>query len=200
LGKLFKTKTIIDDSDKKTILNRIIDKIVLDYNSVDKVHHLELHFKIPLMFSDSLFCLKTFKCSTFPFTSPPKTLRKSIPPQRYYSTVTEQSPTVHNLIDLNTNHYLVMNVRLTSSNLWLSPYSQYQQKLFNIIRNFKENDNWNFKQISDWLVENDYKTPRDKTFTHKHTWSIYTKKKRSIERFNREYEPVIKNVDIDMVD
>jgi len=117
-----------------------------------------------------------------------------------YSTVTEQSPTVGNLIDLNTNHNLVMTVRLTSSNLWLSPYSQYQQELFDIIRNFKENDDWTFKQISDWLVDNDYRTPRDKTFTHKHVWSMYTKKKRSIERFNREYEPVIKNVDIDIVD
>jgi len=93
-----------------------------------------------------------------------------------------------------------MNVQLTSSNLWLSPYSQYQHKLFNIIRDFRENSDWNFKQISDWLVENDYRTPRDKTFTHKHVWSMYTKKKRSIERFNREYEPIIKNVDIDIVD
>jgi len=192
----------IGDSDKKNILNRIIDKIVLDHNPVERVHHLDVHFKIPLMFSDNVFCLKTSRCSTFSFTSPPKTLRKLIPPQRYYSTVTEQSPTVDNLISNNIgNHrYLVMNVRLTSSNLWLSPYSQYQQELFDIIRNFRENDNWNFKQISDWLVDNDYRTPRDKTFTHKHVWSMYTKKKRSIERFNREYEPIIKNVDIDIVD
>ena len=200
MGKFFKRQTVIGDSDKKNILNQIIDKIVLDHNPVERVHHLDVHFKIPLMFSDNVFCLKTSRCSTFPFTSPPKTLRKSIPPQLYYSTVTEQSPTVGNLIDFNTIHNLVMNVRLTSSNLWLSPYSQYQQKLFNIIRNFKEEDDWTFKQISDWLVENDYRTPRDKTFTHKHVWSMYTKKKRSIERFNREYEPVIKNVDIDIVD
>ena len=121
---------------------------------------------------------------------------------KHYSTVTEQSPLVGTLISDNISNYgyLVMTVRLTSSNLWLSPYSQYQQELFDIIRDFKEKDNWNFKQISDWLVDNGYKTPRDKTFTHKHVWSMYTKKKRSIERFNREYEPVIKDVDIDIVD
>ena len=78
----------IDDSDKKTILNRIIDKIILDHDPNEKVHHLDLHFKIPLMFSDNLFCLKTSKCSTFPFTSRSKTLKKLIPHRRYYSTVT----------------------------------------------------------------------------------------------------------------
>ena len=85
-----------------------------------------------------------------------------IPPQLFYSTVTDSSPTLVSF----TEHRLVMKVRLTSPNLWLSPYSQYQQELFYIISDFHENDGWNFQQISKWLVENNYKTTRGKTFTH----------------------------------
>lgn len=117
-----------------------------------------------------------------------------------YSTVTECSPTdgILSSINLNNvNHNLVVNVRLTSSNLWLSPYSEYQQKLFDIISGFHEKDGWSFKEISNWLVEHNYKTPRGRTFTLQHTWSMYSKKKKSIERFKRKYEPIIKEVKID---
>ena len=117
----------------------------------------------------------------------------------YYSTVTDCSPLDGNLSSLNlnkVNHNLVVNVRLTSSNLWLSPYSEYQQKLFDIISDFHEKDGWSFKKISNWLVEHNYKTPRNRTFTLQHTWSIYSKKKKSIERFKRKYEPIIKEVKV----
>ena len=106
------------------------------------------------------------------------------------------------MTELNTSiseHTLVMKVRLTSPNLWLSPYSQYQQELFDIISGFHENDGWNFQQICNWLVDNNYKTTRGKIFSHSHVWSMYTKKKRSIERFNREYEPIVKEVKIDVL-
>ena len=57
----------------------------------------------------------------------------------------------------------------------------------------------NFKEISDWLVQNDHKTPRGTTFTQGKCWSIYTKKKRSINRFSRTFEPEIKEVKVDIV-
>ena len=87
----------------------------------------------------------------------------------------------------NRSYYLTMEVRITSSNLWLSHYSDYQMELFSIISDLHENHNMTFKQISDYLIEKGYKTPRGYPFTHKHTWSIYTKKKRSDQRFGREY-------------
>ena len=87
----------------------------------------------------------------------------------------------------NRSYYLTMEVRITSSNLWLSHYSDYQMELFSIISDLHENQNMTFKQISDYLIEKGYKTPRGYPFTHKHTWSIYTKKKRSDQRFGREY-------------
>ena len=52
-----------------------------------------------------------------------------------YSTVIVHSSNVPNTPHLhNKNYYLTMVVRVTSSNLWISPYSNHQQKLFDIIK------------------------------------------------------------------
>ena len=91
-----------------------------------------------------------------------------------------------------------MVLRLNSSNLWTSSYNDYQQELFDIICSHHEKMGKNFQEISDWLNENQYKTPRAKVFTQSHVWSIYTKKKRSIERFSREFEPEVLNPDLDV--
>ena len=45
-----------------------------------------------------------------------------------------------------------------SSNLWVSPYSQYQQELFSIIRSQHEEQSMNFVEICDYLVSNGYKS------------------------------------------
>jgi hypothetical protein len=95
-------------------------------------------------------------------------------------------------------YFLTMVLRLNSSNLWTSSYNDYQQELFDIICSHHEKMGKNFQEISDWLNENQYKTPRGKVFTQSHVWSIYTKKKRSIERFSREFEPEVLNADLDV--
>ena len=92
-----------------------------------------------------------------------------------------------------------MSVDLVSSNLWVSAYSPYQQELFDIITKFHEKDDWNFKQISDWLTDKGYKTPRGKIFTHSHCWSIYNKKKKSIDRFSREFDSTITDIKINQI-
>ena len=76
-----------------------------------------------------------------------------------YSTVTKSSPTG---LDphLDKGYHLTMVLEVSSSNLWMSPYSQHQQMLFDLIRSKHEDEGWNFKKISDWLVENNYSTPR----------------------------------------
>jgi len=95
---------------------------------------------------------------------------------------------------------LRMSVELVSANLWESPYTLYQQELYGIVRKFHEDDGWNFKQISDWLNDNGYKSPRGKVLKENHVWSIYIKKQRSIQRFSREYDHSITDLKIDTVD
>jgi hypothetical protein len=95
--------------------------------------------------------------------------------------------------------YLTMIIRITSSNLWTSPYNDYQQKLFDIIRELHEDKGLNFVQISNWMNENNYLTPRGKVFSQPLVWSMYTKKKRSINRFSRSFEPEIISTELDVV-
>jgi hypothetical protein len=97
------------------------------------------------------------------------------------------------------SYSLLFSLQITSANLWESSYSPYQQELFDHISRFHD-EGWNFKQISDWLVENNYKTPRGHAFMQKHVWSIYQKKNRSIKRFSREFEDIITEMKIDVVD
>ncbi len=89
-----------------------------------------------------------------------------------------------------------LSVRLFSSDFWVPPYTPYQHEVFGIIKEKHETEGWNFKQISDWLNEQNYTTPRGKVFRQNHVWSIYKKKKRSIERCSREFIPEIKTMSI----
>ena len=113
--------------------------------------------------------------------------------------MTDLFPTTH---DTDSNYEcfsLSLSVELKSSNLWVSPYSPYQHELFDIISKFHENQGWNFKEISDWLVENNYHTPRGKVFTHTHVWSIYVKKIKSVTRFSREFDHVITDMKVNQL-
>ena len=91
-----------------------------------------------------------------------------------------------------------LSVELKSSYLWTPPYNTHQQDLFNITCTKHETEGWNFKQISDWFNERNYSTPRGKSFTEGHVWSIYTKKKRSIQRFSRMFDHVITDMSVQM--
>jgi hypothetical protein len=109
-------------------------------------------------------------------------------------------PTTPNKSTVSQGLSLRFSLQIVSSNLWIPPYSPYQQELFYYISKFHEEDGWNFKQISDWLRDNNYLTPRGHSFTESHAWSIYQKKNRSIKRFSREFEDTITDMKIDVVD
>jgi hypothetical protein len=96
--------------------------------------------------------------------------------------------------------FLIINVLFKSPNLWVSPYSQHQQRLFNIIRSQHEEQGKNFAEICNYLISNGYKSPRNKDLKPNHVWSIYTKKKKSIQRFGRVFDPVITDVKLDLID
>jgi hypothetical protein len=68
----------------------------------------------------------------------------------------------------------------------MSKYSDYQQFLYNTISDFREKG-WNYKQIADWLNENDYKTPRNKKFLGAHAHSIVKKKRIREKRLTTMY-------------
>jgi hypothetical protein len=194
-----KDRQELSDDLKKDFLKLIVKDIIVEYDHTDKVHVLTINFKIPVILRDGN---EGRTQSTRVIVTPPKSGRKpsnqSVPVGNY-STVVNCLPTT--LKYSNSKGYsLRLSVQLRSSNLWTPPYSNYQQELFDIITKFYEVDGMNFKQISDWLVENNYLTPRGTTFSQPKCWSIYKKKNRSINRFTREFDHTITNMDIDVVD
>ncbi len=191
-GKQIQGKRDVSDPQKRELLNTVLDKILVNYDPELKVHILTLNFKIPVLFRDG----NEGREPTRVIVSPPKSGRKrknQNEPVRDYSTVVE-TPSLEGLYDYSIR----LDVELKSSYLWTPPYSTYQQKLFDITSKKHENEGLNFKQISDWFNEQNYTTPRGKTFTEGHVWSIYTKKKRSIQRFTRTFDHVITDMRIQM--
>ena len=98
-----------------------------------------------------------------------------------------------------TDVFFTFTVEVRFTNLWVAPYSKYQQFLYDTICGFREKG-WNYPQIADWLNQNDYKTPRGKLFHGSHAHSIVKKKKTREVRLNRRYEPKLSNFSIRFVD
>ena len=99
----------------------------------------------------------------------------------------------------NTETYLtfVLSVRVT--HLWVAPYTEYQQFLYDTICRFRE-DGWNYTQIADWFNQNDYTTPRGKMFHGSHAHSIVKKKRIRESRLTQMYPPNLSNFGIRFVD
>lgn len=195
-GSFIKSQRNASDTIKKNLLKGVIGSIKVGFDNIEKVHILTINFKIPV------FQRVSEIYSNFLMKKPVVSLVSSGDQNdavENYSTVTQSSPTAPFNDSPLKGYSLRLSVELKSANLWQAPYSEYQQELFDIITRF-HNDGKNFKEIADWLNANDYKTPRGCTFKQNHVWSIYQKKNRSIKRFSREFDDVITDVGIDIVD
>ena len=98
-----------------------------------------------------------------------------------------------------TDVFFTFTVEVRFTNLWVAPYSKYQQFLYDTICGFRK-DGWNYQQIADWLNENDYKTPRGKKFLNAHAHSIVKKKKVREVRLTKMYPPKLSNFALRFVD
>lgn len=99
----------------------------------------------------------------------------------------------------HTEIYLIFHLKVRASHLWVAPYNEYQQFLFDTITDFRFKG-WYFQQIADWLNENDYLTPRGKSFRNAHAHSIVKKKGIREVRLNKMYEPEICDFSLRFVD
>jgi hypothetical protein len=194
-GNEVRDRQDISDTLKKELLEVVLRDIIVEYDHTQKVHILTINFNIPVLLRDG----NEGQELTRVMITPPKSGRKSLKPNStlpYYSTVIKGST---NILQ-GKGYSLRLSVQLVSPNLWVPPYTNYQQELFDIITKFHEVDGWNFKMISDWLVKNNYLTPRGTIFNQPKCWSIYKKKKRSVSRFTRSFNHTITGMSIDVVD
>ncbi len=80
------------------------------------------------------------------------------------------------------------SISITTTKLWESNYSEYQEYLFNRICEYKEKSLTpiGYRKISQIFNEEGLKTPRGSIFKNNHVHSIYKKGKIREERINRE--------------
>jgi hypothetical protein len=192
---------------KRSVLNIILDRVILNHDPNTLLHTLEMNLRIPLLISE----IKKGEPLSAPFNVSFKPLKNKgdlTQSRSHHSTVVNDSTKGTNIgtkllfssDDSNKKGYfLSMVVVVTSPNLWISPYSEYQQTLFGIIQHKHDVEGLNFVQISDWLNENHYQTPRGKVFTQSLAWSMYTKKMRSIKRFSRDNDTQVVSTGIDII-
>jgi hypothetical protein len=181
---------------KKNVLGLLLRKVILGHDPISLLHSLEIYLRIPLITDGPTegVLRGLFKTPT----QPSSRQGDQLSPIGNYSTVRVFSPT-ELIPPLKNMYYLSMVIEVTSPNLWMSPYSSHQTELYHIIKTQHEDEGWDFQRISNWLNDHNHLTPRGKTFTQGHAWSMYTKKKRSIQRFSRENELKIKSSGIDVV-
>ena len=99
----------------------------------------------------------------------------------------------------DTEVFLTFRLSVRASHLWVAPYSEYQQFLYLTITGLREKG-LNYRQIADWLNENDYTTPRGKKFLNAHAHSIVKKKKIREVRLTKMYPPKLSNFALRFVD
>ena len=76
---------------------------------------------------------------------------------------------------------------LTTRNLLVFPYADYQTELHDITQNLHD-EGLGYRKIAQWLNENEYQTPRGKKFFNTHVYSILKKKRLRDERLNQKVE------------
>ena len=152
-GNDISEKRHLPDPLKKVLLKQVLDCITVDYGWKEKVHRLNISFKIPVFQGDG------GEKYGRNISGPSETLGNQpdqLVPVETYSTVIKntskgtRSPVgqTGNISTSPTKGYsLRMSVELTSSNLWTSTYSSHQQRIFGFIRKLLDGDGWNFKQI-----------------------------------------------------
>ena len=80
------------------------------------------------------------------------------------------------------------SISITTTKLWESNYSDYQQYLFNRICEYKENNVTpiGYRKISKIFNDEGLKTPRNTEFSNSKVHSMYKKGKIREERINRK--------------
>ena len=96
------------------------------------------------------------------------------------------------------NSLLCFDMNLTSQNLRIPNYSNYQHFLYETITDLR-NKGMNFKEIADWLNENGHLTPRGNKFKNNHVHSIAKKRKRRLEIIGTKPKISISNMQFKLV-
>jgi hypothetical protein len=179
----------------------VVKDILVNYDQAQKLHRVRVNFRLPVLRSVGEI-LRAENAVLKRGAKSPKvsqTIENTGAPERGKSALLHRDG-----MFLNGHSYegmgfsLSVSVDYHSSTLWTAPYSDYQQFLFDTINRMHQ-EGYSYIKIAQWMNENNHLTPRGSVFKPNHAWSIHMKKRRSIERFSRTYEPEIRDMDIHII-
>lgn len=193
---------------KRKFLKLILRRIDVSHEASTNLHRLKINFRLPLLtdlggvVKHNLAIRRNIENKAMYFQTAGSTDNTGAPDisRTLHSTVTNKhsSASVVGKKGGTSNHFfLCLSIEYTSATLWTAPYSDYQQFLYDTIDQMHKDGN-SYIKISQWMNDNDHLTPRGSVFKPNHAWSIHKKKRKSIERFARVFEPEITNIGIDI--
>lgn len=91
--------------------------------------------------------------------------------------------------------YATFNLIIRATKLWIAPYSEYQQSLYDLILKMRS-EGHTFTKIANYLNEHGYRTTRGKNFKNAHAHSILKKKTIRNQRLEREVSEIIENFNV----
>jgi hypothetical protein len=209
LAMLIKGANKFTPTSKRKLLNLVLKRIDVGYDDTSRLHKLNIKFRLPLLSdldgvikhnpinnSNSIGKVKYFRSLGTPVNTGGPDFNGTL-----YSTVVNYSSSDSSLggqIYKNNRFYITLNVAYYSATLWHPPYSEYQQFLFDTISKMHAEGN-SYIKIAQWMNEQGHLTPRGSIFKPNHAWSIHMKKRKSIDRFSRSYDPQITDIGIDII-
>ena len=100
---------------------------------------------------------------------------------------------------LNADFFFCFTITQRTPHLNVSLYSEYQFFLYETIIEQREKDK-TFNQIAEWLNEKGYLSVRGKKFKGNHVHSIVKKKRLKDEKLEKEYQEVLSDFSMEVVD
>ena len=173
----------------------------MNYNHEQKLHHVRVNFRLPVLQSvgEILRTNNAILKRGLNSSKEPKPLENVGAPDRGKSGLLDGNRLFSNGPSYaGMGFALSVSVDFLSPTLWISPYSDYQQFLFSKIDQLHQ-EGHSYIKISKWMNEHNHLTPRGSVFKPNHAWSIHNKKRKSIERYARTFDPSIRDMSIQII-
>jgi DNA invertase Pin-like site-specific DNA recombinase len=200
-GEDFKSTKNLTDSKKKRLINGVVKDIYVNFQQDEKLHHVRINFRLPVLQSVGEILRANYAVSK----RRRNTLKSHQTIENTGAPNHPRSKLLHRSGMFSNDHsyegrkfFLTLSVDYYSATLWHPPYSEYQQFLFDTISKMHAEGN-SYIKIAQWMNEQGHLTPRGSIFKPNHAWSIHMKKRKSIDRFSRTYDPEITDIGIDII-
>ncbi|MDA9928815.1 hypothetical protein N9D85_02620 [Flavobacteriaceae bacterium] len=97
------------------------------------------------------------------------------------------------LFSPNQNHYLSVEVEVTSPKFWVLPISSSQIEKYNYIKK-KRDEGYYYYQISDMMNESHFKPQRTDIFTPQQVWGLEFKMEKRLKRLDKIENPKVVSI------